>query len=116
MEYIQNEAFERRDYQRISLETQGIIKPVDNDSIIFGWIQDISLGGFKVRINIPLNLKAVFHERDRVIFITDEDFFGFKGRGEISWISTKGNEAGIKFSVLGNYGGESLKDFLKMCL
>ena len=116
MEYIQNEAFERRDYQRISLETQVIIKPVDNDSIIFGWIEDISNGGFKVRIDIALKFNDVFHKGDMVIFMTDEGFFGLKGRGEISWISTKGNEAGIKFSVLGNYGGESLKDFLKMCL
>jgi len=116
MEYIQDEAFERRGYPRIDLETQVIIKPVDNDSIIFGWIQDISNGGFKVRIDIPLNLKAVFHEGDRVIFITDKDFFGLKGRGEIRWTSMEGNDAGIKFGVLGNYGGESLKDFLKMCL
>lgn len=116
MEYIQDEVFERRGYPRIDLEIQVIIKSIDDDSIIFGWIQDISHGGFKVRIGIPLNLKAVFHEGDRVIFLTDEDFFGLKGRGEISWISTKGNEAGINFGVLGNYGGESLKDFLKMCL
>lgn len=116
MEYIQDRPFEKREYPRISLETQVILKRTGNDSIILGWIQDISRGGFKVRIDIPSNFKAVFHEGDRVIFITDEDFFGLKGRGEIGWISTKGNEAGIKFGVLGNYGGESLKDFLKMCL
>ncbi len=62
MEYIQDQPFEKRGYQRIGLETQVIIKPVDNDSIIFGWIQDISRGGFKVRPDIPFNFRQVLHE------------------------------------------------------
>jgi len=61
--YIQDQPFERRGYQRIGLETQVIIKPVDNDSIIFGWIQDISHGGFKVRIDIPSLLSNCFDEK-----------------------------------------------------
>lgn len=115
MEYIQNEVFERRGYPRIGLETQVIIKPVDNDSIIFGWIEDISNGGFKVRIDIPLNFNGVFHEGEMVIFITDEDFLGLKGRGEIRWTSMDGNEAGVEFDELYNESRKFFEDFLRIC-
>ena len=115
METIQDEAFERRGYQRIGLETQVIIKPVDNDPIIFGWIQDISHGGFKVRIDIPLKFNDVFHEGDRVVFITDEDFFGLKGQGEIRWISMDRNEAGIEFDELYNDSRKVFEEFLRIC-
>lgn len=117
MEWIQVQLYKRwREYPRISLETQVILKPVDNDSIILGWVEDISRGGFKARIDAPLNFKGLFLERDTVIFTTDEDFFRLKGWGEISWISAKGDEAGIRFDELDNQGRKSLEDFLKVCL
>ena|SRR4030042_174763 len=116
MEYIQEQAFEKRKYPRIDLETEVIIKPTDDDSMILGWIQDISHGGFRVRADIPLSFKDVFHDRNAVLFKTYEDFFRLKGRGEISWISTEGNEAGIKFDELENKSRKFLEEFLKICL
>lgn len=115
MEYIQEQLFEKRKYPRIGLEIQIIIKPTDDDSMIFGWIQDISHGGFKVRIDIPSGFKNVFHEGDIVIFKTDEDFFELKGRGDISWISIEGNEAGIKFDEIYDKNRKFFEEFLRMC-
>ncbi len=115
MEYIEDQPFEKRGYKRITLETQVVIKPIDEDPVILGWIQDISHGGFKVRIDISLNFRHVFHNGDMVIFKTDEDFLNLKGRGEIRWTSTEGAEAGNEFDELHNNGRKFFEEFLRIC-
>lgn len=114
MEVIQEQNFEKREYPRIDLETQVTIKTNNNDALIPGWIQNISQGGFKLKADIPLNFKDIFHTGDEVYFETYEDFFRLKGRGKIRWTSFRENEAGIKFDEIDIKSKKFLDSFLGM--
>lgn len=114
MECAQEYLIEKREYPRIDLETQVTIKTSNNGSFILGWIQNISQGGFKLKADIPLNFKDIFHTGDEISFETYEDFFRLKGRGKIRWASTQENQAGIKFDELDSKSKKFLNAFLGM--
>ena len=75
MDFSQNASYEKREHARIGLETQVSIKSMRNHSMMLGWIQDISYGGFKVRVDIPLNFNDFFSKGDDILFETYVDFF-----------------------------------------
>jgi hypothetical protein len=72
-------------------------------------IQNISLGGMKVKTEIT---PTPFHIRDEVMFLVSRDYFKFQGKGEILWISPKGGAIGIKFTQLDEEVRRSLDEFL----
>jgi hypothetical protein len=112
MVYKENRSFEKRESPRINwinLEVQVILKSLNTDSKILGWIQDISQGGFRIRAETPPNSKE-FQKWGEFYFETFEDFFQLKGQGRIIWTSTK--EAGIKFNQLDEESRRSLDGFL----
>ncbi len=114
METSQNGLFEKRECSRIDLEAKVTFKTSEAESMILGWIQNISHGGFKLKADIPLIFKYIFNVGDEVLFEAYEDFFKLKGKGQVRWTSTHLNEVGIKFDELDNRGKQSLKDFLGM--
>jgi len=113
MDFIQDQSSERREYPRIELETKISVKTPERSSII-GWIQNISLGGFKLKADILSNFKDIFHIGEEVFFETSEAFFMLKGKGRIIWTAPGENWAGVKFDELDHYSSKFLKDFLKM--
>jgi hypothetical protein len=105
---------ERRGSPRIDLEVQVLINPSHQEFRIPAWIQDISNNGFRVKADMPLNIKGLFRQGSEVFFETLEDFFQLKGRGDIVWASPEGDTAGIKFDDLGEKGRQFLDEFLRM--
>lgn len=112
MQLIQEQSFEKREFQRIGIETQVKIKTPEKDSFFLGWIQDISSGGFKLKADTSFNFKGILHNGDIVIFETYEDFFEIKGKGEVKWTSIDKQEVGIKFEDLDYKGKKILDSFL----
>ena len=102
MKYTESQTFERRRHPRIALETEVGLRSINKNSLIFGWIQDISGGGFKVRVDIPSAILKLFslYVGDKVLFETYRKYPNLKGRGDIRWISNEENKAGIKFDEL----------------
>ena len=114
MDFSQNASYEKREHARIGLETQVSIKSMRNHSMMLGWIQDISYGGFKVRVDIPLNFNDFFCTGDDILFETYVDFFKLKGKGNIRWASAEKDGIGIKFKEFDNGNKRFLDDFLKI--
>ncbi len=114
MNYAQEYFWDRRESPRIDLETQITIKSPNSQSLILAWIENISCGGFKLKADIPLNFKDIFHIGDIVSFETYEDFFMLKGSGEVRWTSPEENEAGIKFEEIDPRSRKFLNSFLRM--
>jgi hypothetical protein len=108
-----SQTLEKRRYPRVALETEVALESIDKDSLIFGWIQDISAGGFKVRVNIPsviLKLLSLY-VGDKILFETYQDFPCLRGLGNIRWISDSGNKAGIRFDELEENSRKNLDVF-----
>jgi len=114
MESAQSNQSERRENPRINLETKISIRTSDMEPLMLGWIQNISMGGFKLKSDNPLITKDVFCSGKEIFFETYEDFFRLRGRGEVIWASLRENEAGIKFDELDQKGKKFLNDFLGM--
>ena len=72
-------------------------------------IQDISLGGMKVKTEIT---PKPFQIGDEVMFLVSRDYFKFQGQGEILWTSPTGGTVGIKFTQLDEEARRSLDEFL----
>ena len=107
---------EKRKDSRIGLEIKIQLTSFKTNSNIYGWVQDLSNGGFKVKTEIPLEPKDTLQEGDKVRFQTYESFFNLKGQGGIVWTSIGDNVAGIKFDELDAESKKSLEEFLKVCL
>ena len=107
--------FEKRESPRthwIDSEVQVIIISSNTKSKAFGWIQDISQGGFKLKAEIPPTLSGLFQEWDEIHFETFDDFFHFKGQGKITWTSSNENIAGVKVDHLDEESRKYLYGFL----
>jgi hypothetical protein len=113
MVYKVSQSFEKRKSPRvnwINLEVQVVLKSINADSKILGWIQDISRGGFKVRAETPSNSKGLFQKWNEFYFETFENFFEIKGQGRIVWTSSM--EIGIKFNQLDEESRRFVDGFL----
>jgi hypothetical protein len=107
-----SEHYEKRENPRVNLEVQVKINRPVSRFTLRGWMQDISHGGFKIRADIPLATRASLKEGDAVYFETFEEFFCFKGRGEVKWTSSDGSFAGVEFDELDQENKDFLKSFL----
>ncbi len=85
--------------------------PRNTVSIILGWIQNISVGGIRVKTAIPC---SSFQKGDEVRFIINEEYFLLEGEGVIFWISPLKDAVGIKFSQLAEKERRSLEEFLRL--
>ncbi|OGP93605.1 MAG: hypothetical protein A2157_03715 [Deltaproteobacteria bacterium RBG_16_47_11] len=115
MIYKENQVFEKRGSPRInwvSSEVQVIIESLSNSSKILGWVQNISQGGFRVRVETPENFRGLFEKWEEFHFETFGNFFQLKGQGRIAWISSNENMAGIKFDQLQEESRRFLDGFL----
>jgi hypothetical protein len=80
-------------------------------SIIFGWVQNISASGIRLKTAIRC---SSFQKGDEVTFIINEEYFLFEGEGVIIWISPVKDAVGIKFSQLAEEERRSLEEFLRL--
>ncbi len=114
MKQMKSQTFEKRKHARVALEAEVTLESINKGSLIFGWIQDISAGGFKVRVDIPSIILKLFslYVGDKVLFQTYEGIPNLKGRGDIRWVSNEQNRAGIKFDELDDNGKKRLEVFL----
>jgi hypothetical protein len=103
---------EKRENPRINLEVQVKINRHISRFTVHAWMQDISDGGFKIRADFPLTPKASLKEGDEIYFETFEEFFCFRGRGEVKWTSSDGSLAGVEFDELDQENKDFLKSFL----
>lgn len=82
-----------------------------SSSAISGRIQDISLGGLKVKAEItPMPCQL----NDRVTVSVSQPYFKFQGKGKILWTSRMGNAVGILFTQLDQEAKNSLNEFLSL--
>jgi hypothetical protein len=112
---MDNKESDKRKEQRIGLEIKIRLTPIKGQAKVYGWIQDLSKEGLKLKTVIPSNLEDIIHKGDKVIFETYEDFFRLRGRGGIIWTSMGDNVVGIKFDELDEKSRKALEEFLKIC-
>ena len=115
-EYKRDLSFEKRKYPRVRLGSEVALKPLDKESTVFGWVHDISHGGFGVKFNSFPTILKVFslYTGEKVLFETFEDPLNLRGQGDIRWVSIEENRAGIKFDELDDHSRRNLEAFLEM--
>ena len=106
---------ERRQNPRAYIEAPTLVAPSSKRKpAVHTTIQDISLGGIGVKIELPSRITEIPQEGKKVEFITREDYFKFGGEGEVVWISSPWNSVGIKFTRLSEDSKKSLEELLKL--
>ncbi len=88
-----------------------INQPINTHSTISTWIQNISLGGIRVKIGIPA---SPVQKGDKVRFIINEYYLPLEGEGEIIWLSPVEAAVGIQFNQLTEKTRSSLEQFLRL--
>jgi hypothetical protein len=83
--------------------------PLKTPSVIRGQIQNISVGGIRVKIGTS---PALFQAGDGVGFIINKDYFILEGEGKIIWTSAVEAAVGIKFNPLPEKAKTSLEQLL----
>lgn len=85
-------ASDNRKEPRVGLEIKIKLKLLQTNSNIYRWVQDLSTGGFKLKTEIPLEIKDTLQEGDKGKFQSYEDFLISKDKGgsdglqsEIMW-------------------------------
>ena len=105
---------EKRESARIALEVEVVINAPTTGHTIWGWIENISRGGFKIKAGTSLTLATPLSEGNAIHFETFEDFFRLRGRGTIVWIHQQEDLTGIKFDNLEEESKKSLEGFLEI--
>ena len=101
---------DKRQNPRKNFEGQIVInQPVDASYIVSRLIQNISLGGIRVKIGIPA---SPVQKGDKVRFILIKDYLPLEGEGEIMWFSPAEGAEGIKFYQLSEKTRSFLEEFL----
>jgi hypothetical protein len=111
MTYGGAQTVDRRESKRIDAQVPVNMNPPNTSSVISGRTQDISIGGMKVKTEIT---PTPFQIRDEVIFLVSQNYFKFRGQGEILWTSPTGGTVGIKFTQLDEEARRSLDEFLSL--
>ena len=111
MTYSGGQPVDRRASTRRDVRVPININPPNILPMISGRIQDMSLGGMKVKTEIT---PMPFQIRDEVMFLVSRDYFKFQGQGEILWTSPTGGTIGNKFTRLDEEARKSLDEFLSL--
>ena len=113
MIYTGFHSIDKRENPRKKLEVQLILKPMDTPYLISGRVQDISLGGIRVKNSIP---PSPFEKEEEVRFFINQDDLVLNGEGKVAWTSDTQGETGIKFTHLAEEIRRSLEGFLRLSL
>jgi hypothetical protein len=104
------QSIDRRKNPRKKLEARLILNPLNTADFHVGWIQNISMGGIRVKTEIqPLP----FTIDNEVGFFLDMDAFNFVGKGRLIWTSDIDSEVGVKFTQLAEETRKPLERFLE---
>ena len=109
MIYNSLHSVEKRENPRKHLEVRLIVNPLNTLYLISGRVQDISLGGIRVKNRIP---PSPFEQEEEVRFFIDTEDLILKGEGKVVWTSDMEGEVGIKFTQLPDEMRSSLEKFL----
>ncbi len=105
------QSVERRENPRKDLEVPLIVCPLNGPCLISGRVQDISLGGIRVKNRIP---PSPFEKEDEVKFFINRDDLVLNGEGKVVWTSDTQGEVGIKFTQLEEETRMSFEEFLRL--
>ncbi len=101
---------DRRKNPRKKLGTPLILNPLNTADFHRGWMQDISMGGIRVKTQIQPGHLA---KGEDVRVLTKTSYLSPDTRGKVIWTSDIKGEVGIKFIQLAEETEKSLEDFLK---
>jgi hypothetical protein len=101
------EPVDRRASTRENVKVPVNINPPNVQALI----QDISLDGIKVKIEIT---PMPFQISDEVWLSVSRDYFKLQAQGKILWTSRMGDAVGIKFTQLDEKSRRSLEEFLSL--
>ncbi len=96
---------------RVGLEVGIQVQLLHNQRHYQGVILDISEGGIKFQ-KAGFEPDVKFKVGEELVFETDVDFYGIKGRGEVKWFSKMDERAGICFLELDEKSQHLLNAFL----
>jgi hypothetical protein len=111
MTYNGLHSVDRRKNARKKLEVQLIVNPLNTPYLIWGGVQNISLGGIRVKNRIP---PSPLEKEEEVKFFINRDDFILNGEGKVVWTSDMQGEVGIKFAQLAEETRKSLEEFLRL--
>ncbi len=98
---------------RVDLEVGFEVKLLNNDRRFRAKILDISEGGIKFK-EANSELFDKIKKGDKLLFVTDVDFYGIRGKGEVKWVSKNRESAGICFLELDEKSQNLLNEFLRI--
>ena len=98
---------------RVDLEVGFGIRLLKNNQFYRCRIIDISEGGIKIKEEDSGLIDAI-KEGDPLLFATDLDFYGIKGKGDVKWILKNNETTGICFLELDEKSKLLLNGFLRI--
>jgi hypothetical protein len=101
---------DKRKNPRKKLEVELTVNPLNTTYLIRGRVQNISLGGIRVKNKIP---PSPFERGEDVRLFIDTDILVLNGEGEVVWTSDMQGEVGIKFTRLADEARRFLEEFLR---
>ena len=104
------EPIDSRENPRKNFKAKLIVNSLNISDFHVGWIQNISMGGIRVKTEIQ---PSPFIKEEEVGFVSDIGGFTFVGKGRITWTSNIGSEVGIKFTHLAEKTRRPLEKFLR---
>ena len=104
-------SIDKRENPRKKLQVQLIVNPLNTPYLICGGVQNISLGGIRVKNRVP---PSPFEKEEEVRFFINRDGLVLNGEGKVVWTSDMQGEVGIKFTQLAEEKRKSLEEFLKL--
>jgi hypothetical protein len=99
----------KRGDSRKNLEVRLILNPLSTPYFIWGGVQNISLGGIRVKNRTP---PSPFEKEEEVRFFINNENLVLNGVGKVVWTSDMGGEVGIKFTQLSEEMRSSLGNLL----
>jgi hypothetical protein len=110
MIYNGTHSVDKRKNPRKKLEVELMINILNTPYRIRGRVQNISLGGIRVKNRIP---PSPFERGEHVRFFINTDTLILNGEGEVVWTSDMQGEVGIKFTRLAEDTRKFLEEFLR---
>jgi hypothetical protein len=105
------QTIDRRENPRKNFEARLIVNPLNTADFHVGWIQNISIGGIRLKTEIQ---PSPFTKEEEVGFFSDKIAFTFVGKGRVIWTSDIQSEVGIKFTQLAEETRRPLEKFLRL--
>jgi hypothetical protein len=104
-------SIDKRENPRKKLEAQIIVNPLNTQYLIWGVVQNISLGGIRVKNETP---PSPFEKEEEVRFFINTNDLVLNGEGKVVWTSDMQGEVGITFTQFAEETRRSLEEFLRL--